>query len=186
MTASWLSTTLDAPSEGGGNSLLPPGVQNVTITDAVAGENQYNGRNEVTLRISGAKTTIPLEPWDANKIDQFLKMFNNGLGNIGIETQGKTAQQVLGTLPQDLPGVIGNVIEVNVVHSDRKPKPDGSHLKDDGTPWTDQKVYINRLVSRGTGAAPATAGAANPDAAALDAAFAAATTNDLGDDNVPF
>lgn len=185
---SWQNTTLEAPREGG-NALLTPGVGNYTITSAEAGPNQWNGRNELTLRVSGpggsGKTTIPLEPWDTSdqsKIDTFLKMFNNGLGNIGIVTEGRTAVQVLAALPKELPGIAGNVVELNVVHSDRKPKPDGSHLKDDGTPWTDQKIYVNRLVS--TGPAPTAQAQAAP-AAPSPFDFVPAPA-DTSDDNIPF
>lgn len=187
MTASWMTATLDAPREGGGG-LLPEGVNNYTITDATVGANQWNGKNEVTLRINcpagGGKTNILLEPWDMNKVDDFVKRFTNDLGNIGIETQGKTIAQVLATLPQDIKSVIGNVVEFNVKHSDRKAKPDGSHLKDDGTPWKDAKAFINRLVAKS--GAPAAAATVDPAAAALDAAFAAATPGHNTDDDIPF
>ena len=161
MTATWMTTTLSAPRAGGGG-LIPAGVNNFKITDARIEVNKYNGRNEAVLRFSGeeggGQSTIPLEPWDQNKVDTFLNIFNNSLGNIGIEVEGKTAQQVLGTLEKDLPGVIGNIVELNVIHEDQKPKPDGSHLKQDGTPFKNQKVYINRLVKQGEGA-PAAGGA---------------------------
>lgn len=180
MTATWMTTTLSAPRAGGGG-LIPAGVNNFKITDARIEVNKYNGRNEAVLRFTseagGGQSTIPLEPWDQNKVDTFLGIFNNSLGNIGIEVEGKTAQQVLGTLEKDLPGVIGNIVELNVVHSDRKPKPDGSHLKQDGSPWQDQKVYINRLVKRGD-SAPA-AGGTSEFAPNVPAGMAA-------DDDIPF
>jgi len=180
MTASWMTTTLAAPRAGGGG-LIPAGVNNFKITDARTEVNKYNGRNEAVLRFAGeeggGQSTIPLEPWDSNKVDTFLNIFNNSLGNIGIEVEGKTAQQVLGTLEKDLPGIIGNIVELNVVHSDRKPKPDGSHLKEDGTPWQDQKVYINRLVKAGDGA-PAAGGTSE---------FAPVGTSGFSsDDDIPF
>ena len=185
----WLDTTLDAPREGG-NSLLNPGVGNYAITEATIGVNQWNGRNELTLRISGSggsgKTTIPLEPWSADALDTFMRIFNSSLGNIGIAVEGRTAKQVLAALPKELPGVVGNIIEINVVHSDRKPKPDGSHLKQDGTPWTDQKEYINRLVKASDPApvaAPAMAGVAAPSG--FDPSdFASVGT--APDDDIPF
>lgn len=147
----WMNTTLEAPREGG-NSLLPEGLNNYTIVSADIGANQWNGRNELTLRITSAagsgKHTIPLEPWDSAKVDTFLSIFNNSLGNIGIETEGKTPVQILATLEQDIAGVFGNVIEVNVKHEAQKSKPDGSHLREDGTPWMNAKSYINRLVTK--------------------------------------
>lgn len=187
MTNAWMSSTLDAPSEGGGFSLLPAGLNNYTIKDADIRVNPWNSRNEVLLRLSSpegsGEHTIPLEPWDMNAIDTFLKVFNNSLGNIGIPVQGLTAQQVLANLPNTLPTVIGNVIECNVLHEPRKPKPDGSHLKQDGTAWLNAKCYINRLVARGpvggTSAAAQQAAYANP----LDAAFAAAQAQT---DDIPF
>jgi hypothetical protein len=157
----WMNQTLEAPREGGGNSLLAPGLGNYTVVSAEVATNKWNGRNQLDYRITGpgGSTTesVPLEPWDPAKVDTFVKMFTNNLGNLGIDVEGKTPVQILATLEDDARTLAGNVIECNVVHSDRKPKPDGSHLKDDGTPWQDQKVYINRLVSRAPQAAPAPA-----------------------------
>jgi hypothetical protein len=188
MAAGWMTQTLSAPSEGGGYSLLPAGLNNFTIRHAEIVQNKWNGRNELELTISssegGGKHAIPLEPWSADAIDTFLKVFNNGLGNIGIPVEGLTAQQVLAKLPTQVAGLVGNVIECNVLHQPRKPKADNSHLKDDGTPWLDAKCYINRLVS--TGPAPtAQAAAPSSEMAALDAAFSAAPSF-AGDDDIPF
>lgn len=193
MTAAWMTTTLDAPSEGGGYSLLPAGINNYTIKNAEIVANKWNGRNEVVLTIScpegSGKTDIPLEPWSADAVDTFLKVFKNGLGNIGIPVEGKTPQQILATLTTDLPKVIGNVVEFSVEHKTRKAKPDGSHLKQDGTPWMDAKAYINRLVQRGTGLAPSGQTAAaptDPGMSALDAAFAAVPAGQQNADDLPF
>lgn len=177
----WMDSTLAAPSEGG-RTMLPEGVGNFTISDARIEVNRFNGRNEAVLRLAGERGggqhTIPLEPWSADAIDTFLRIFNNSLGNIGVPVEGRTAKQVLEQLPNTLAATIGNVVEMNVIHEDQKPKPDGSHLKEDGTPWKNQKAYLNRLVSE-KGAA--TGG----PMAALDAAFAAAPSAPANDD-IPF
>lgn len=160
----YLNTTLGAAS-GGSNSLLPTGIRNFEISSADIVENKYNGRSELTVTFNSeagsGRERFMLEPWSTEQkaIEQFISMVTNNLGGLGIQTEGRTLREVLGALPQEKNQLIGSVVELKVEHKDRKPKPDGSHLKDDGTPWQDQRVYVNRVVKE----APAASNTAAAD-----------------------
>lgn len=161
MTASWLQTDLGgvAPIKAG-PSLLPPGTNTYTITNAVI-EDGRQGR-ELLLTVSspnGAGShSIPLQPWkdDEASVKLWLGIIKAWFEGLGLPNDGQLAQ-LLHNLSANLPGIIGAVVELDVKHNPGKPMVDKATnqpiLDEHGNQrrHVNQKVYMGRLVQAANG-----------------------------------
>ena len=135
------------------NSPFPNGNYTLKVTDSKIIDNA-DGQpiHKVTMEvIAGDKKGRKVWPYAPNlsSIDGVLSMVKNIRAILGDVVPGEKTDdgqfevaidQFLEQAEDFAAKLIGEVVEAKCV--DQKPRPDGKHLKDDGTPW--QNWYINR------------------------------------------
>ena len=135
------------------NSPFAEGVYTLKVTDSKIVESpEGNPKHKMTLEVvSGdmaGRKAWPYSP-DISTMDGVISMVKNVRAILGDVVPGDTtsdgqfevkADEFVGNAEEFAARLIGEVVEAKCMN--QKARADGSHLKDDGTPW--QNWYINR------------------------------------------
>ena len=135
------------------NSPFPEGIYTMKVTDSKIVESPEGApKHKMTLEVvSGdmaGRKAWPYSP-DISAMDGVISMVKNVRAILGDVVPGDTtndgqfevkADEFVGNAEEYASRLIGEVVEAKCMN--QKVRADGSHLKDDGTPW--QNWYINR------------------------------------------
>ena len=174
----------DTKAITGGGGLLPKGVRVYDITKARVEVSTRGAKlRELVIGLADSEghsgeTTVALEPFDKSPrgVELWESLFKGAAQGLGFTpTAGHLpmvdiANEFASWVPTS--GLVGSTVEAMVKHVESKPKPDGSHLKDDGTPFVNHRVTFRGIV----GAAQAPAQPVQPVPV-----FAGANVNDDSD-----
>lgn len=136
--------------EAKGGAMLPEGTRMYTVTACRPEVNKRTERREAYIAVTSSEGSgafeIPLEPWDENARDTWEKVFKGQAQGLGfVPTNGDTVPlhvAVTEFTTQYLPSLLNAQIELSVYHVA------STKLKDDGTPFLNQRVYCNALLSK--------------------------------------
>jgi hypothetical protein len=157
-----------------GPRLLPEGVRTYEIQSATPVVNKYTNNRELVLRLvssaGSGEHTVPLEPFKntSEALELWEKILKTWASKLGFEPSSDSLEmvQIANEFASTASNLVGSIIELDVQHVDGKEREDGTFFKN-------QRVYINKLVAKGSNGVVPTP-------------MATAAVSGFDDDSIPF